>query len=130
VILGQGTSIAAEVFLHGPAILGHNVSLNVQVRIDGGSAGIEIGDDTRIASGVAIYAFDHRMEPERTIREQPIRSRGIRIGRDVWIGANACITDGVHIGDGAVVGAGSVVTKDVAPGVVVAGIPAQWIRDR
>ncbi len=130
VVLGKGTSIAAEVFLHGPAILGDNVSLNVGVRLDGGSAGIEIGDDTRIATGVAIYAFDHGIESGTPIREQPVRSRGIRIGRDVWIGANACITDGVQIADGAVVGAGAVVTKDVAPGAVVGGVPARLIRQR
>lgn len=128
--IGAGCSIAAEVFLHGPAELGPAVSLNARVSVDGGSAGVTIGEGTRIATGAAIYAFDHGMAPERTIRDQPVRSRGIRIGCDVWIGANACVTDGVSIGDGAVIGAGAVVTRDIPPGQVVGGAPARRLRER
>ncbi|MCI0514400.1 acetyltransferase [candidate division KSB1 bacterium] len=46
------------------------------------------------------------------------------------IGANATILPGIRIGQGAIVGAGSVVTKDVPPGVVVAGNPARIIKSR
>ena len=42
-----------------------------------------------------------------------------------WIGAGAIVLPGVSIGKGAIVAAGSVVTKDVAPGSIVAGIPAR-----
>ena len=59
-----------------------------------------------------------------------MRSRGIHIGRDVWIGANAGITDGVRIGDHAVVAMGAVVTKDVLDWTIVAGVPAVVIGDR
>jgi hypothetical protein len=47
-----------------------------------------------------------------------------KIGRDVWIGANAVILGGVTVGDGAVVAAGSVVSRDVEAGAIVAGVPA------
>lgn len=130
ILFGEACSIAAECFLHGPITLGRNVSLNARVTLDGGKMGIVIGDDTRIATGTVAYAFDHGMNPSRTIREQPVVSRGIRIGCDVWIGANVGITDGVNIGDHAVVGMGSVVTKDVANWAVVAGSPARVIADR
>jgi acetyltransferase-like isoleucine patch superfamily enzyme len=53
----------------------------------------------------------------------------IVIGNHVWIGARALILKGVSIGDGAIVAAGSVVTRDVAPGTLVAGSPARYIRD-
>ena len=43
----------------------------------------------------------------------------------VTVGMGAVCREGVRIGAGAQVGAGSVVLKDVAPGDVVAGIPAQ-----
>ena len=44
------------------------------------------------------------------------------------IGSGVTILCGVDIGEGAIVGAGSVVTKDVAPGMIVAGNPAKAIR--
>jgi acetyltransferase-like isoleucine patch superfamily enzyme len=56
-------------------------------------------------------------------------SAPIEIGDHVWIGARAMVLKGVTIGDGAVVAAASVVTKDVAPGTLVAGSPARYVRD-
>ena len=41
------------------------------------------------------------------------------------IGAGAVILPGITLGEGCRVGAGSIVTKDVPPGVVVCGNPAQ-----
>jgi len=50
------------------------------------------------------------------------------VRRGASIGSGSTILCGVEIGEGAIVGAGSVVTKDVAPGMVVAGNPARVIR--
>ena len=130
VILGERCAVAAQAFLHGPITLGNDVSVNAGARLDGGRKGLFIGDATRIASGVAIYAFDHGLKPERDIKDQPVRSRGIHIGRDVWIGANAGITDGVRVGDHAVVAMGAVVTRDVPDWAIVGGVPARVIGDR
>ncbi len=130
VVVGARSALAADTFVHGPVTIGRDVTLNPRVAVDGGRAGVRIGDDTRIATGVTIYAFDHGLSPDRAIREQPVRSRGITIGRDVWIGANAGVTDGVTLGDGAVVGMGAVVTRDVPPGVIVGGVPARIIGRR
>jgi UDP-2-acetamido-3-amino-2,3-dideoxy-glucuronate N-acetyltransferase len=44
------------------------------------------------------------------------------------IGSNCVILCGVTIGEGALIGAGSVVTKNVPPGVVLAGNPARVLR--
>ena len=129
-VLGDRCAIAAQAFLHGPITLGRDVSVNAGARLDGGRKGLVVGDGTRIASGAAIYAFDHGFKPDRDIKNQPVRSRGICIGRDVWIGANAGITDGVTIGDHAVVALGAVVTRDVPDWAIVAGVPAKVIGDR
>ncbi|MGB1220673.1 MAG: acyltransferase [Alcanivoracaceae bacterium] len=130
IVIGDGVHIAAHAFLHGPIQIGHHVSINAHCSLDGGSAGIEIGDHSRIAAHTMIYAFNHGTASARLVREQPVTSRGIIIGRDVWIGANAGITDGVTVGDGAIVGMGAVVTGAVPANTVVAGQPARPVKAR
>ncbi len=51
--------------------------------------------------------------------------KGVMIEKNASIGANSTILPGVRIGHNAVVGSGAVVTRDVAPGTVVAGVPAK-----
>lgn len=130
VVIGDGSAIAADAFIHGPVVLGQRVSINPRATLDGGRAGVTIGDDTRIAQGALLFAFDHGLSPDSPIHSQPVRSRGIRIGKDVWIGAGAGITDGVTIEDHAVVALGAVVTRDVPAYAIVGGVPAKIIGDR
>lgn len=47
-----------------------------------------------------------------------------------WIGMRAMIMPGLTIGEGAVIGAGAIVTHDVPPYTMVAGNPAQVIKQR
>ena len=130
ITLGDRVAIAAEVFMHGPVTLGHGTSVNARAVLDGGAAGIVVGEGTRIATGATMFAFDHGMDPARPIAEQPVKSRGIVVGRDAWIGANAGVVDGVTSGDHAVVGMGAVVTRDVPAWAIVAGSPARVVGDR
>jgi phosphonate metabolism protein (transferase hexapeptide repeat family) len=58
------------------------------------------------------------------------RSHCVVIGHDTWIGHGATILPGVTIGDGVAIGSGAVVTKDVAPYMIVAGVPAKPLRER
>ena len=48
---------------------------------------------------------------------------------DAWIGVNVIILKGVEIGAGAIVAAGAVVTKNVPPMTLVAGNPANVIKE-
>jgi phosphonate metabolism protein (transferase hexapeptide repeat family) len=57
-------------------------------------------------------------------------ARRTDLGADCWIGHGAIIRPEVTIGAGAVVAAGAVVTKDVAPYMIVAGVPATPLRER
>lgn len=134
----------------GPVVLGDQVTINRYAHLQGdkggirlgdrvevnndsilnGTGGVEIGDDTLIGPGVRIISYQHQYAAGATIRSQPTIASPIRIGRDVWIGANAVVLSGITIGDGAVVGAGAVVTRDVAAGHVVAGVPARLIKQR
>lgn len=130
IVIGPGAAVGAEVFVHGPVTVGAHTSLNPRVVLDGGRAGVVLGQGVRVATGASLFAFDHGTAADLPIREQPVRSRGIRVGDDVWIGANAGITDGVTVGDGAVVAMGAVVTHDVEPGWLVGGVPARPLRRR
>jgi phosphonate metabolism protein (transferase hexapeptide repeat family) len=57
-------------------------------------------------------------------------ARRTELGPDCWIGHGAIIKPEVTIGAGAVVASGAVVTKDVAPYMIVAGVPAVPLRAR
>ncbi|WP_394496063.1 acyltransferase [Shewanella sp. ENK2] len=128
--IGNQCMIAADVFLHGPIKLGDEVAINHGCSFDGGKVGITIGNKTRIANNVTIYAFNHGMSVDNPIYQQAVTAKGITIGDDVWIGAQAGIVDGVTIGNQAIVGMGSIVTKDVPEFAIVAGNPAKIIGDR
>ncbi len=128
--IGDNCMLAADSFIHGPLRLGNEVAINHGCSIDGGRAGISIGNQTRIANNVTLYAFNHGMAPNAPIYQQGVSSKGIVIGEDVWIGAQAGIVDGVHIGSHAIVAMGAIVTKDVPEYAIVAGNPAKIIGDR
>ena len=52
----------------------------------------------------------------------------IKIGNNVFLGANTMITKAVTIGDNVIVGAGSIVTKDIPSNEIWAGVPARFIK--
>lgn len=130
ITLGDQSFIAAESFLHGPITIGREVAINHRCSLDGGRNGIIIGDQTRIANSVQIWGFNHGMAPNEPVYQQNSCSKGVVIGRDVWIGAAAGIVDGVTIGDHAIIGMNSVVTRDIPAWAIVAGNPAKIIGDR
>jgi acetyltransferase-like isoleucine patch superfamily enzyme len=103
--------------------IGRCVEFNIQGRI-------QIGDDCLIASGCVFVDHDHGMDRTRPMRGQIQDVRPIRIGSNVWIGANAVILKGIEIGDGAVVGAGSIVTKSIPGDEIWCGNPARKLRER
>ncbi len=74
------------------------------------------------------YYFDDTADdPEFFARRA---ARRTTLGPDTWIGHGAIIRPDLSIGAGAVIAAGAVVTRDVAPYMIVAGIPAVPLRPR
>lgn len=109
---------------------GKNITVEDNVFINSGchfqdQGGITIGEGSLIGHNVVLATLNHDMDPEH---RKDLHPAPIKIGRHVWIGANATICPGVTIGDGAVVAAGAVVVKDVPINAVVGGVPAKLIR--
>lgn len=128
--IADNTFIAADCVLHGPLNIGCHVAINHHCILEGGRAGIVIEDQARLAAYTHLYAFEHGISLDEPMYQQPVTSRGIHIGRDVWLGAHVGVKDGVTIGNHAVAGMNSMVTKNVPSCHVVAGNPARFIKDR
>ena len=88
---------------------------------------IVIGDSTMIASDVTITDSDWHDIYDRTAAIG--RTSPITLGSNVWIGDGAIVSKGVTIGKNSIVGARSVVIKDVPENVIVAGNPAQVVKE-
>ena len=52
------------------------------------------------------------------------------VGPDTWLGHGVIVKPEVTVGAGAIVASGAVVTKDVAPYMIVVGVPAVPLRTR
>jgi acetyltransferase-like isoleucine patch superfamily enzyme len=127
--MGDRSYIAAGAIVRDKSIvMGADCTVNSYAVVTGN---VVIGDGVRIASHASIYGFNHGYEStDNPIFRQPIVSKGIEIGDDVWIGANAVIVDGVKVGAHSIIAGGAVVTRDVPPYSIVGGSPAKVIRNR
>lgn len=99
--------------------IGNNVKIHCRVYICQFSV---IEDDVFIGPGVSLANDIHPGCPDALEC-----MRGPYLKRGAQIGMNACVLPRVTIGEHSVIGAGSVVTKDIPPGVIAYGNPAQVI---
>jgi acetyltransferase-like isoleucine patch superfamily enzyme len=90
--------------------------------------GVEIGDEVFVGHGVV---FINDKFPRATTDEGSLQTGEhwellpTVVEHRASLGSGAIVLGGVRIGEGAIVGAGAVVTRDVAPGETVAGVPAR-----
>ena len=133
-VLGKGVVISAFVKLKatdGPVRVGARTSIGSGCFISSGRAGIDIGEDVMIASNATLVANNHRYDRvDVPMNSQGLDSAGIRIDRDVWIGANTVVLDGAEIGTGCVISAGSTVSGKMRPRSIATGNPAKTIFER
>lgn len=108
VTIGAGTVICAGSILTTNITLGAHCQVNLDCTI---GHDVVLDDYATLAPGVHVSGCVH-------------------IGRGAYVGTGASIINGLPnepmvIGAGATVGAGAVVTRSVAPGVTVVGVPAR-----
>lgn len=126
--MGDRSYVAAHGYLGGTVRMGRDCTINAFAVVRGT---VTLGDAVRIGAHTSILGFNHSMtDPDVEVFRQPVTSKGITIGDDVWVGSNVSVLDGVTVGDRAVLAAGVVVTKDVPAGAIVGGNPARLIRWR
>jgi acetyltransferase-like isoleucine patch superfamily enzyme len=88
---------------------------------------IVLGDGVMMANGSYITDSDWHTVYDRTARAED--ATPVHIGDNVWLGDHATVLKGVTIGANSVVAARAVVTRDVPANVVVAGNPAQVVKE-
>jgi len=122
--VGDQTRIGAFVEIQKNASVGRLCKISSHTFI---CEGVTIEDEVFVGHGVMFINDRH---PRATASgglqtEADWEVIPTRVKRGASIGSGAVILCGVTVGEGALVGAGAVVTRDVAPGAVVAGVPAR-----
>lgn len=91
-------------------------------------AKVEFGDNVFIAPNCVFSTAGHAIDAEQRGKGLEI-ALPIKVGNNVWFGANVSVLPGVTIGDNTIIGAGSVVNKDIPSGVIAVGNPCRVIRE-
>ena len=125
-IVGDDTKIGAFVEVQKNACIGKRCKISSHTFV---CEGVSIEDDVFVGHGVMFVndkypraTSDGKIQTEADWVVIPTYVR-----KGASIGSGAVILSGVVVGEKSIVGAGAVVTKDVPPGVIVAGAPARVI---
>jgi len=87
-----------------------------------------IGDHVKTDDHIHI-AHNDIIDENVIITAGTILSGSVHLNSDAWIGINASVKQGITIGKGSTIGMAACVTKDVPPGVTMAGSPAKPLAD-
>ena len=122
--IGDDTRIGAFVEIQKNAAIGRMCKISSHSFV---CEGVIIEDEVFVGHGVMFINDRH---PRATASGRPQTESDwqvvpTRVKRGASIGSGAVILCGVTIGENALVGAGAVVTRDVAAGATVAGVPAR-----
>jgi len=95
----------------------------------GAAGGITIGNDVIMGSYISFHSENHNYaDKTQLIREQGVKSKGILIGNNVWVGAKVTFLDGCQVGNNSVVAAGAVVNGIYPDNSIIGGVPAKVLK--
>lgn len=118
--IGVECNICSHCFIENDVVVGDRVTIKNGVSL---YDGLRVGNDVFVGPNVTFMNDKYPKSRNATY------TRLITTIEDgATIGGGATVLPGVRIGVGATVGAGAVVTKDVPPGVTVAGNPARILN--
>jgi acetyltransferase-like isoleucine patch superfamily enzyme len=124
--VGDDTKIGSFVEIQKNAVVGSRCKISSHTFI---CEGVTIEDEVFVGHGVMFINDPH----PRATSEGQLQTEAdwvvvpTRVCRGASIGSGATILCGITIGEKAMVGAGAVVTRDVAPGETVVGVPARVV---
>ncbi len=106
--------------------VGHDVYIGHGSWISGLRGGVHLHDEVMLGPFVRMVSSNHTFSGG-SARFAPGEGGAISIGRGTWIAGGATVVAGVTVGPSCLLAAGCVVTRDVAEGNCVGGIPAKVI---
>jgi UDP-2-acetamido-3-amino-2,3-dideoxy-glucuronate N-acetyltransferase len=123
--IGDETRVGPFVEVQRGAVIGSRCKIQSHTFI---CDGVRIGNGVFIGHGVLFIndKVPRATTPDgmpQTEADWELQSTVVEDGAS--LGSGAVVLGGIRIGAGALVGAGAVVTRDVAPGATVAGVPAR-----
>ena len=127
-VVGSFTKIKAK---GGPISIGDRGGIATNCFISTEYKGVEIGKNFICGPNVNIIGSNYSLSEKGIhLEDLEIRSQGIRIGNNVWIGAGSTILDGTVLGDNTIVVANSLVNRRYPGDVILQGNPAKIIMRR
>lgn len=106
--LGEGSQVMAGCVLQCRVRVGRNSVINTKVSVDHDCV---IGEHVFVGPGATLCGE-------------------VQVGDHSFVGSGAVLLPGVRVGSRAVIGAGAVVTRPVADGALVTGVPAMTQKGR
>lgn len=114
---------------HNGLKLGTNAIIRRNVNFGSEPFLIEIGDDSRIASGTTFVNHSGAAVNLRKLEGySEVRNFGkIKIGKNCAVGVNCVILSDVQVGNNCILGANSVLSESMPDNTVYAGNPAKYV---